>query len=358
MLPIMDKSKAEKDVFADALARGQLGVALVDDGLTVARRLGRLSAWLPDEGEKACSAPLLLHMEESLAALKERGGEIVLPSMRAAPEAPRVTISIAWDAAARGFVVVTAPDHGGDQIDRLLASERREKQLLQQQADAAAARLRVEREKAQEEAQAAAIANERLRIAHDLHDTLVRSMVTLITQSRLIARKTNDAEARVALAMLDVQAREGLQEAREAIARTREERRDLYDLRRIVDGFSERMGDIAVTVEFGFPSAELPRETEQLFAAVLREALRNIELHAGARRVRVALAKDAGGTRLLVEDDGTGFDPSAPTPGHFGVTGMRERARLGGATLVLDSAPGKGTRVTLSAPAADAAPDN
>jgi len=341
---------------AGALARGQLAVAVVDEAFNVKQRAGRLSDWLPEEGSPACVAPLLLHMEESLAALKDRGGEIVLPSVRLAQDAPRVTISIAWDAAARNFVVVTAPDHGGDQIDRLLASERREKQLLQQQADAAAERLRVEREKAQEEAQAAAIANERLRIAHDLHDTLVRSMVTLITQARLIARKTQDAEAKVALAMLDVHAREGLQEAREAIARTREERRDMYDLRRIVDAFGDRVGDLSITMDFDFPSAELSRETEQLFAAVLREALRNIELHAGARRVRISLRRAAPDARLFVEDDGTGFDPSASTPGHFGVTGMRERARLAGAALAIDSAPGRGTRVTLTAPLGNETP--
>ncbi len=456
-----------QDALRQALAAGQFGLALLDDAQIVEFREGAMSDWLPAEGAPAGDSPLLLNMEESIAALKTKGGEIVLPSMRLPSEQnSRVTISIVWDAAMERFVVVTAPDHGGDQIDRLLASERREKQMLQQQADAAAAqlrvadtlyrdivestgdlvlrfspqfdvvfanreaarflgkpqnaligaalhelfpttesapwraaraaerpaafemlahdskgaavwlawdirylgaeaggesqatvrdvtserRLRVERERAQEEARAAAIANERLRIAHDLHDTLVRSIVTLIAQMRLVAKKTVDDDAKASLAEMDADARKGLTEAREAIMQMRAGPQERVDLAAIVAAFGAGAGAPQVTTEFAIASAELPVETEQLFAAVLREALRNIELHAGARHVRVALARDAKAARLDIEDDGVGFSPSAPPPGHFGVTGMRERARLAGATLGLNSAPGSGVRVTLVAP--------
>ena len=107
------------------------------DVLRVARRLGPLSLWLPEEGRPACACGLLLNMEESLAALRAQGGEMALPSMRTAPETARVTISISWSEAAKGFLIVTTPDHAGEQIDRLMASDRREKQILRQQADAA-----------------------------------------------------------------------------------------------------------------------------------------------------------------------------------------------------------------------------
>lgn len=459
--------RVQQEIFDDALTRGQVGLALLDDALVVSRRLGALSGWLPREGAPACDAPLLMHMAADLAALRETGGDILLPSMRTAPDAPRVTISISWNARAGAYMIVTAPDHAGEQIERLLASDRREKQLLRQQADAAAAklrvadalyrdivelsgfltlrfdtdfrlvyanrevarflglaqealigravddlfpphhgaanpwrleaaaerpaafelaaynaqgglrwlgwsvhfldeegggqfqamardataskRLRVEREKAQEEARAAAVANERLRIAHDLHDTLVRSIVTMIAEARLIAKKTSDPEAKAALAGLDAHARQGLWEAREAIAQTRRARREEQDLRAIARDFAARSEGVAVALDFDAAGA-LPEETERLFAAVLREALRNIELHAAATQVRVALRKEEGGVTLLVEDNGTGFDPAAPAPGHFGVTGMRERAGLAGATLTIESAPGAGTRVRLQAP--------
>jgi signal transduction histidine kinase len=54
--------------------------------------------------------------------------------------------------------------------------------------------------------------------------------------------------------------------------------------------------------------------------------------------------------RLTIADDGAGFDPAAPAPGHFGVAGMRERAALAGAKLEIDSAPGRGARIVLDAP--------
>jgi signal transduction histidine kinase len=457
--------RVQQEIFDEALARGQVGLAVLDARLHVLRRLGRLSGWLPEEGSSACAAPLLMHMEETLAALRSGGGEIVLPSMRVEPGAPRVTISISWNALTEAFLVVTAPDHAGEQIDRLMASDRREKQILQQQADAAAARLRVadalyrdiveapgnlvlrfgpdfrivfanrqaaaflgrpqdsligdafdrlfpaqenvpwpladaaerpatfemsardsrgravwlswdvhflgpeaggefqavardvtaerrlrvEREKAQEEARAAAIANERLRIAHDLHDTLVRSIVTMIAEARLIAKTTDDPKTKAALAELDAQARQGLWEAREAIAQTRAARREDKDLRAIAKDFESRLTDVSVALDFDAAGA-LTEDVERLFTAVLREALRNVELHAGAKRVRIALRKDENGAALLIEDDGAGFDPQAPAPGHFGVTGMRERAELAGARLTIDSAPGAGTRITLVAP--------
>ncbi|WP_442755593.1 ATP-binding protein [Methylocystis sp. JAN1] len=453
----------DQGIFGEALDRGQFGLAVFDENLIVTSRLGALSEWAPPAGAPACEAPILTHMEANFVELRENGGEMVLPSVRWSAEGPRVTISISWNPQSRAFIVVTAPDHAGEQIDRLMASDRREKQILRQQADAAAARLRVAdalyrdivetadnlvlrfgpdrrivfanraaalflghpqdglagmtldalfpadgapwpleraaeertsfelsardakgraawlawdvnflgpegggefqavgrdvtlerqlriaREKAQEEARAAAVARERLRIAHDLHDTLVRSIVTMIAEARLIAKQTSDPEARAALAELDAQARQGLWEAREAIAQTRAARREDMDLRAIAMEFRSRWSDVEMTLDFA-AGAPLASETATLFAAVLREALHNVELHAGARRVRVALACDETGARLEVEDDGAGFDPQAPAQGHFGVAGMRERAALAGAKLEVESAPGRGTRIRLAA---------
>lgn len=468
--PDMKSETPLLDPIFQAIASGQVGVALIDAALNVLWRRGRLSDWLPNEGAPACASPLLLNMEAGLDALKHSCGEIVLPSMRAGAEGARLTISIVWNNASRHFVVVTTPDHASDQIERLLAPERREKQLLQQQAAASAARarvadalyrdivehsgyfilrfgvdmrvtyanqlsaqflglpreallgrridelfaplaavenpwrlgvaaerpasfelpahdaqgalrwlgwtvrflgadgggefqsvardatasrlLRAERDKAREEAREAAIANERLRIAHDLHDTLVRSIVTMIAQTRLVAKTTTDLKTRDALREFEAQAREGLSEARNAITRMREARREENDLRAIVAEFALRAEEGGMTIETDWThvSSELSFETEELFARVLREALRNIELHARATHVRVGLRKASGRAQLFIEDDGAGFDPLAPTPGHFGVSGMLERAKLAGAELEIDSAPGRGARMKVSAP--------
>jgi signal transduction histidine kinase len=80
------------------------------------------------------------------------------------------------------------------------------------------------------------------------------------------------------------------------------------------------------------------------------EALNNALKHAGAGRLTVTLT-DAGGTLTLqVEDDGAGFDPAVAHPGHLGLHTMRERAAAAGGRLVLDSAPGRGTRVSVAVP--------
>ncbi len=462
---------------AYAIARGLLGIGLLDENLIVAQRCGALSGWLPAEGESACASPMLLHMEEAMNGLRAQGGELALPSMRPpVAELARVTISISWNEASRHFVVLTTPDHGGDQIDRLLASERREKLLLQQQAEAAAARLRIaatlyrdivecagdlvlrfgadrrvvfvnrraaeffgapqdalvnrtidelfpgraandpwrldafadqpasfemaarnargalvwlwwdvrfsgpdgsgefqavgrdvtalrrlaaEQDKAREEARAAALASQRLRIAHDLHDTLVRSIVTLILEIGVVARDAPHEATKSALRELQAQARAGLAEARTAITELRAAGREDEDPRRIVEDFADRVGardGIEVCADIDDGTKTLPGEFAETLNRVLREALRNIELHAGARRVSVSLRREGDAARLQIVDDGIGFDPERPTPGHFGLAGMKERAALIGATLEIVSAPGKGTRLTLRAPLAAAQP--
>lgn len=469
----MDLLDAESDAFAAALAFGEIGLAFLDDDLAVVRRIGRLSDWLPLEGESACASPFLLNMEEKLASLRAENGEILFPCLRMpAKTQARANISIRYSAEKRRYLVITTAAHGADLVDRLFAPERREQRLLQQQAEAAAARLRladalyrdivesseffvlrfgvdlkvvfanrraaaflglpqdaligrpigdlfpplglddpwrievaaqgaanfemaahdaegalrwlgwsvhflgaegggefqavardatasrllrIERGKAREEARAAAVANERLRIAHDLHDTLVRSVVAMIAQTRLIAKTTGDEKTKAALRELESQGREGLREAREAIERIRVSRREEDDLRVIVAQFAARRGDetMKIEFEFNFGERELPREAEELFAQVLREALRNVELHSGAQRVRISFMREERAARLIVWDDGVGFDPDAATPGHFGVDGMLERARGAGATLTIDSARGGGTLVTLVAPVPD-----
>jgi signal transduction histidine kinase len=456
---------------ASAIERRQFGFGLLDEALIVARRRGALSDWLPPEGEPACASPLLLHMEDAIRALRERDGEIVLPSMRPPMrDAARVTISIAWNAASRRFVVITTPDHGAEQIDRLLASERREKLLLQQQAEAARTRLRVadtlyrdivecagdlvlrfradrrivfanrqaarflgvpqdallnrsidglfpslglentwrldayaerpasfematrdargapvwlwwdarfsgpegggefqavgrditavrrlraEEDKAREAAREAELASQRLRIAHDLHDTLARSIVTLILEMGLVAKTTRDEEARAKLVELQAEARAGLAEARGAITRLRAARRDEDDPKRIVEAFAKRAAEKApleLRADLPLDASALPSETAEALSRILREALRNIELHACARRVEIHMREQDGAVHLDISDDGVGFDLAHPAAGHFGLVGMKERAAAVNATLDIVSAPGAGAHLRLRAP--------
>jgi signal transduction histidine kinase len=91
---------------------------------------------------------------------------------------------------------------------------------------------------------------------------------------------------------------------------------------------------------------------------IAQEAVANARKHSGARYIRVRLCYEETGVRLVVSDDGSGFDPEAAAaakPGHFGLVGLRERAARLGGTLSLDSHPGRGTNVEVFVPLADRA---
>jgi signal transduction histidine kinase len=93
-----------------------------------------------------------------------------------------------------------------------------------------------------------------------------------------------------------------------------------------------------------------PPEVEFELLRVAQAALANAAQHADAARIAVTLdfgAGDAPALRIVVADDGRGFDPAAPRPGRFGLVGMSERAARVGAALTLVTAPGEGTEVVV-----------
>ena len=104
----------------------------------------------------------------------------------------------------------------------------------------------------------------------------------------------------------------------------------------------------------GTPS-RLPSEIETVLFRINQEALTNIAKHATAAHITVTLAFQPSQVRLLVEDDGRGFDPEQvlqrTNPGSgWGLLGMKERASLIGGQVEIDSTPGKGTRITTAVP--------
>jgi signal transduction histidine kinase len=120
-------------------------------------------------------------------------------------------------------------------------------------------------------------------------------------------------------------------------------------LRTHATGLSGRIGlPIVVDSELGDRRPSL--DVEEALYRIAQEALHNIVKHAGARQARVELARQAGGVRVRVEDDGHGFDPDAVPDGHLGLAGMRTRAdRLGG-TFRVESELGRGTLVEAVIP--------
>ena len=97
----------------------------------------------------------------------------------------------------------------------------------------------------------------------------------------------------------------------------------------------------------------LPPKVESHLLRIGQEATTNAIKHARAKTIRLELGYDGGLVRLLIRDDGCGFDAERAAPseaGHFGLLGMRERAEKIGGTLTILSAPGKGTTIQVTVP--------
>jgi PAS domain S-box-containing protein len=107
--------------------------------------------------------------------------------------------------------------------------------------------------------------------------------------------------------------------------------------------------NIAAELHASGLTERLASEIETTLYRIAQEAMTNVARHAGASRVDVILQRQQDSVMLVVEDDGVGFDPADPTKGRhgFGLLGMQERASLVGATIQIESAPGRGTTILV-----------
>jgi len=208
---------------------------------------------------------------------------------------------------------------------------------------------------------------ERTRIARDLHDTLLQSfhglLLRLQTASELLS--TRPAEARQTLDSAIDQAAQAITEGRDAVQGLRASVVESNDLAVAVRTFGEELaaeqagnGSVVlhVVVE-GTPRALHPIQRDEIYR-IACEALRNAFKHASSTQIEVELRYDERQLRLRVRDDGRGIDPQFLTEGgragHYGLHGMRERARLMGGKLTVWSGPDSGAEVELIIPAARA----
>jgi NarL family two-component system sensor histidine kinase YdfH len=199
------------------------------------------------------------------------------------------------------------------------------------------------------------ISQERQRMAQELHDTLAQGLAGLILQldaadSHLEDGNAPKAQETVQRAM--ERARMTLREARRAIQALRPaalEQSSLVDaLGREVDEFAATTGMRAI-FQINSGSPDVPSGAAQDILRIVQESLTNVARHAGAEHVVVRLEARDDRLRVVVEDDGCGFDPDqvAEQPGSFGLRGLKERAAHLGGELEVRSAPGRGTTVTL-----------
>ncbi|WP_433474448.1 sensor histidine kinase [Spirillospora sp. CA-142024] len=228
--------------------------------------------------------------------------------------------------------------------------------LFDQYAEAEEARRRAEA--------AVAAADERTRLAREMHDSLAKTLqgITLSAAALPAWIRTSpdraERDARDILSALRVAARE----ARGLIADLREEAYGLplpAAVGHVAAGWSETAAVPVEVAAEGSPGDDIPVAVRYEIVSVLKEALTNVERHARAGRVEIRLVRSADGLELSVRDDGAGFVPPdggrldlLAREGHYGVVGMAERARRAGGRLCLRSAPGHGTTVTITVPRA------
>ena len=200
-----------------------------------------------------------------------------------------------------------------------------------------------------------AVLAERARIAREIHDTLMQGVTGIALQleasSRQLLASPAQAKERIDMALEKLDAT--LAEARECILELRSPRPPSAGLAAALREMIRRLTHgLTMAVEFDVRGSELPLRPGQQtqFLRIAREAVANAAAHAAARRLRISLAFEAGGVRFSARDDGRGFEPSAIDGNHFGILGMRERARQIGAEFDIRSVPGAGTEVTLLLP--------
>ena len=222
--------------------------------------------------------------------------------------------------------------------------------------------IAIERARLAEDATRLARAEERTRIAREIHDTLAQGLtaIALNIEGAMNRLDSRPDQARERLERALAMARQNLEEARQSVLDLRTTPlagKPLGEaLASLARGFTSETG-ITVRVEAD-PGVKLPLRTEAELFRIAQEALTNVRKHAHAREVQVSLHRRGSNVVLSVRDDGHGFEPRQATDGH-GLVGMRERAKLLGGRLTVSSVSsagsrghGQGTRVVARVPAA------
>ena len=201
------------------------------------------------------------------------------------------------------------------------------------------------------------VKDERNIIANELHDSLAQTLASLRFQVRILdqcLQLVGDFMAFKTIEAVEHALDEATTDLRELIAHCRvpiEQQGLVPAVKRAVEKFRKDTG-IHILLQCEEQTLPLPSNIELNAYRIVQEALTNIKKHANAYIVRVLLSRDDDGNiRILIENDGKGFDQSkiqSSEGEHLGLTIMKERARHLGGELKIESEPDEGTRVELS----------
>ena len=217
--------------------------------------------------------------------------------------------------------------------------------------------MAIEKARLDEEAQRLSIMEERTRLAHELHDSLAQTLASLRFQIRVLDESLHagkEANLWHELERIENSVDEAYVELRELIAHFRapvDRRGLLAGVERLVERARRETGAQVFFQKEWDEAERLPAVAEMEVLRIVQEALANARKHSRAQHIRVLLQARDGTYKVLVEDDGVGFD-QPPRGGHrgehLGLSIMRDRARRLGGKLRIESEPGEGTRVQLT----------
>jgi NarL family two-component system sensor histidine kinase YdfH len=193
--------------------------------------------------------------------------------------------------------------------------------------------------------------NERQRMARELHDTLAQGVAGLVLQLEAVKAHLSSDRKERASAIVEqtlLRARSTLAESRAAIDDLRSAPTNLFEaIQEKVNRFTQSKG-IACETEISINENNLSNEITDHAVGIINEALANVARHAQAKNVKVRFFIQKEKLQLEVQDDGKGFDVNEESnSGHYGLLGMRERARLTNGNIEIESNQ-NGTKIHFS----------
>jgi signal transduction histidine kinase len=200
--------------------------------------------------------------------------------------------------------------------------------------------------------------DERRRLARDLHDETLQSLIALNQRVQIVQRIASDDQTRKALKEIQDLISQSMQELRRLTQALRPLYLEDLGLVAALEMFAQETSEAAgFPVHFTHHGAEsrLPDNTEIAIYRIVQEALSNINRHARANRAKISLSYETNDVILSITDDGEGFEiPEALSElsreGHFGLLGIYERTELIGANIEIHSNIGGGTQLVIQIP--------
>ncbi len=189
---------------------------------------------------------------------------------------------------------------------------------------------------------------ERARVARELHDEVGQVLTALAVHLRTLEDEVSTPEARARVEELRGSVGDAARSLRELAVRLRPPGLNERGLTAAIEEQAGRLREagIAVDLDLRGLDAALGEDVQTVVFRTVQESLTNIARHSRASSASVLAAADGPHLRVVVEDDGVGFDPEVPSS-RLGLVGIRERCELLGGTLRIESSPGAGTTVAI-----------